>query len=269
MMDTPRGASVSEMLVNARRGAYALPAFPDALPITLDEAYAVQSQIIRGWGAAVAGWKVGRITGEAEVRFGRDRFIGPIFSGTIREVAADTVSPFPAIAGGTAALEAEVIAILGQDIPPARGDWTAKDMPALLSDLHIGIEVAGCPIPDIGRLGPLASIAASGNNLALLVGPAIPDWRDIDIDAISCSVDIDDTRAGTGTAGDLPGGLLAAIAFALNQAAELRIGLPAETLLSTGAIGGVHGVHIGQQCRVDFGSLGLLRCHVVEAAPSA
>ena len=46
------------------------------------------------------------------------------------------------------------------------------------------------------------------------------------------------------------------------------ITLPAKTLLSTGAITGVHAVTIGQTCLADFGSLGQLRCRTVQAQPS-
>ncbi len=260
---------VAQTLVDARREAHALVDYPGALPTTLQDAYAVQAEFIRRWGTPVAGWKVGRITGEAEARFGRNRFIGPIFAETVHTSTIDAISRFPAIAGGTAALEAEVVAILGEDVAPLRRDWTADAVRPLLSGLHIGIEVAGCPLLDVGRFGPLVSIAASGNNLAMILGPAIPGWRDIDIDMIPCSVTIDGAPIDTGTAASLPGGPLTAIAFALNTASELGFPLPAGTLLSTGAITGVHPVAIGQHGLADFGDLGTVRCTVVEAMPAA
>ena len=260
-------ATPAQALVDARQQAQALPAFPGDLPTTLDAAYALQADTIGKWGTDIAGWKVGRITGEAKERLGRNRFIGPIFMETVAYATADTLTPFPAIRGGSAALEAEIVAIIGQDIPPLRSDWRTEDIKTVVSGLHIGIEVAGSAVPDVSALGPLASIAASGNNLALILGMSIEGWRDKDVDGIMCITTIDGHVAGSARAGNLPGGPFQAIAFALNQAAELCIGIPAGTLISTGAITGVHSVEIGQRCLADFGPLGALNCEVVVASP--
>lgn len=260
------GLSAAE-LVRARRAAIGLQAFPGNLPETLDDAYALQGEATRLWGDRIAGWKIGRITGEAEKRLGKDRFIGPMFTATVSHVATDEIAPFPIIPGGSAALESEIVAVLGQDIAPERTDWQRDEVRALLSGLHIAIEVAGCPVPGVGNLGPLASIAAFGNNLALIVGPAMADWQDVDMDEVACRTTIDGRIVGEAVAGQLPGGPLQAIAFALNQAAELGIALPAGTLLSTGAITGVHPIDQEQQALADFGRWGTLRCQSTAARP--
>ena len=254
-------------LVRARRAAIGLPAFPGDLPETLDDAYALQAEAGRLWDDEIAGWKIGRITGEAEQRLRKDRFIGPMFASTVSHVVTDDIAPFPIIPGGSAALESEIVAVLGQDVAPERTDWRRDEVRALLSGLHIAIEVAGCPVPGVGGLGPLASIAAFGNNLALIVGPAMADWQDVDMDEVACRTTIDGRIVGEAVAGQLPGGPLQAIAFALNQAAELGIALPAGTLLSTGAITGVHPIDQGQRAEADFGRWGTLRCQSTAARP--
>lgn len=254
-------------LAEARRAARGLPGFPGGLPETLKQAYAVQAEASALWGSPIAGWKIGRITGEAEIRHGKDRFIGPIFVETIICAEKGITSDFPVIAGGSAALEAEVIAVLAEEVAPIHIGRGRDEVRALIGDLYIGIEVAGCPIPDVNDLGPLASIAAFGNNLALILGPLIAGWRDLDLNAIACRSTIDDAEVGSAVAGKLPGGILTAVLFALDQAAELGIALPAGTLLSTGAITGVHPVSAGQTCEADFGGLGLLRCRTSPATP--
>ena len=118
-----------------------------------------------------------------------------------------------------------------------------------------------------GLLRVWASIAAFGNNLALIVGPAMADWQDVDMDEVACRTTIDGRIVGEAVAGQLPGGPLQAIAFALNQAAELGIALPAGTLLSTGAITGVHPIDQGQRAEADFGRWGTLRCQSTAARP--
>lgn len=265
---TSHSSGAAQALADARREATGLPAYPGALPAGLEEAYGIQAEAIRLWGEPVAGWKIGRIVGEAEQQYGKNRFIGPIFASSISEIGARAVAQFPVIRGGAAALEAEVIAILADRMEPGRTDRSPQEVAPLLSGLRIGIEVAGCPISGINDLGPLASIAAFGNNLGLILGPSVAGWPDVEIDGIACRTVIDGTQVGNAIAGNLPGGPLAAIAFALNQAAELGIVLSEGSLLSTGAITGVHPVEIGQYCETDFGPFGLLRCETVAALPA-
>jgi 2-keto-4-pentenoate hydratase len=257
--------AISTSLVTARRDTEGLPLYPGALPETLEEAYAVQARASQLWGDAIAGWKVGRILGDLATRHGADRFIGPIFATSVEICESGTVGRFPAIAGGTAALEAELVAVLGETLAPNRNDWTAGDVTSLLSGVHIGIEVAGCPVGNVGNFGPLASIAVFGNNLGLIVGQAIADWENVDLNGVCCTASIDNEEVATAIAGALPGGPLTATAFALNQAAKLGITLPSGTLISTGAITGMHPVTIGQTCVADFGELGIIRCRVVDA----
>lgn len=258
----------AKALSDARREAIGLPAYPGALPVGLEDAYAVQAEASRLWSGPVAGWKIGRIMGEAEQQYGKNRFMGPIFTSSISEVGVGDLAQFPIIRGGAAALEAEVVAILADRMEPGRADWSSQEVVPLLSGLRIGIEVAGCPVFGINDLGPLASIAAFGNNLGLILGPSVTGWPEVEIDGIACRAVIDGTEVGNGIAGNLPGGPLAAIAFALNQAAELGIVLGEGSLLSTGAITGVHPVEIGQYCETDFGPFGLLRCETVAALPA-
>lgn len=258
-------ATASIALVAARRNTQGLAHYPGTLPATPDEAYAIQADASQRFGDAVVGWKVGRIMGDLARQYGADRFIGPIFASTVTHCQAAAAARFPAIKGGAAALEAEVIAVLGQLVSPTRSDWAPEEVSALLSGLHIGIEVAGCSVETIGQLGPLASIAVFGNNLGLIVGPAINNWQNVDIDGIGCTTTIDGVVIASAVAGALPGGPLTAIAFALNQAAKLGITLPAGTFISTGAITGVHAVTIGQACIADFGNHGTILCDVVDA----
>lgn len=261
-------SDIAAALVQARHDAAALAAYPGALPEGLADAYAMQAEVSRLWNERIVGWKIGRITGEAEQRLSKNRFIGPVFASTVSQASSGASMAFRVIPGGTAALESEIVAALGQDVAPERTQWRRDEVKALISDLHIAIEVAGSPVPDINDLSPLASIAAFGNNLALIVGPAIPEWRDLDVDGISCRTTIAGNVAGEALAGEIPGGPLEAIAFALNQAAELGITLPRGTLLSTGAITGVHSIALGQDADADFGPHGRLRCETVALQPS-
>ena len=252
---------VAKALSDARRAGRGLDAWPGAMPGTLAEAYQVQADAQRAWGAPLGGVKVGRVLGEWAERLGVDRFTGPIGQNSICRVAAGEVAPFPVIVGGTALLECEVIAVLGADVPDLAGQAVQPDQArALVERLHIGIEIAGCPIANINALGPLASIACFGNNNGALLGPALTDWQVLDRQPVACVARIDGATVGQGDSSRLPGGIWAAVAFACTQAARYGQPLRAGDIICTGALTGMHPIAVGQRAEADFGPLGVVRC---------
>lgn len=247
--------------VEARKAATGFPDFPRPLPADLDAAYAIQEQAIRLWPDQVAGWKVGRIAEPLVPTLGEDRFIGPIFAGSVMPAGGD----FRAVANGFAAFEAELVIIAADNAPAGKLEWTAEEARMFVGTMHIGVEVAGSPLASINDLGPLATIAAFGNNEGLILGAEIADWSGHSPDAIHCASSIDGIIAAQATASAIPGGPLAAFAFALGKAARLGRPMQRGSLISTGAITGILPVSIGQNCVADFGDLGAISCKIVEA----
>ncbi len=251
----------AELFCAARGQKRGLAAWPGDLPATLDAAYAMQAECIAGWDDRLAGLKVGRIMApDAEV-WGTDRFIGPIFAQTIQRDGRDAV--LPVIAGGTALLECEIQMVLGAGADQAVADERA--MRSLVTACHVGIEVAGSPVADINALGPLASVACFGNNNGAILGPVVPDWRDLDLDGIGCVARIDGEVVGTGSANRLPGGVWTAARFAVNEAARRGLHLTPGAVLCLGALTGMHPVQTGQVVEADFGPLGRVECCVAVA----
>ena len=253
----------AEVLVAARRGAMGLAQWPGALPETVEQAYALQGATTALWGRPVAGVKVGRITGDWIARAGADRFVGPIFADTICWVGAEEACVFPVISGGTALLECEVMAVMGADAP-ASGEVSAAEAGDLVADLYIGIEIAGSPVADIGGLGPYASIACFGNNNGAMIGARLA--RSLLAD-LRCSAWIGGEAVGQGDMHSLPGGIWAAVAFAVAQTARLGAPLRRGDVIATGALTGVHAVQAGQEGLADFGAAGQVRFRT-EAAPA-
>ena len=256
-------ARIAGRLVSARREARALPLSLASLPGTLEESYAFQSALIELWDRPIAGWKVGRVLGAEAKRWDVDRFVGPIFAGSLVQAGRDHITEFPAIAGGTSAFEAELLAELHSDVLPRFQPWSSDEAAKKVGQWRIGIEIAGCPVPGISAIGALGSISAFGNNFGVIVGASIGRPEPCLLDQVACRTIIDDDEAGTGRAGNLPGGPLGALAFALNHFATRKVTLPAGCLIATGAITGVHPVRIGQRCTAHFGTYGAIDCVAV------
>ena len=261
--------AIAEQFVRARLDAESLLDFPGTIPATLNSAYAYQDRAIALWPDNLAGWKVGRIGQPWLQRVGEDRLVGPIFRRGIRLAPPEALIDFPAFKGGFAAIEAEFVFRLGADAQPDKTNWSADEAAQLVSGLHVGIEVAGSPLAAINELGPTVVVADFGNNAGLLLGPAVPEWRSRSLESLTCETFIDGRSVGRGGALSLPGGPLAAVAFALGRCARRGLPMKAGYVISTGAATGIHDMRIGQSARVRFDGVAELACRAVAAARGA
>lgn len=258
---------IATEFVQARLAARPLAQFPGTLPADLDAAYRVQDAAIALWPTAVVGWKVGWIPEPFASRYGEERLVGPIFSCSLREARGSHAVETPVYAGGFAAIEGEFVFRLAHDAPPDRVDWTPESAAALVAGLHLGMEIASSPLATINDLGAAAIVSDFGNNAGLVLGPEIPDWRARDPATLICECRIDGRTVGRGGAASLPGGPLAALAFALQRNARRGRPLRAGQLITTGASTGVHVIAADSIGEARFGGLGVVTCRARAATP--
>ncbi len=171
-------------------------------------------------------------------------------------------------AAGFAAVEAELVIRLGQDLPDHAGaDWTAEEAAGLEQELLIGIEVASSPIPDINSLGPTVIAADFGNNNGLVLGSVLADRPGEPAVPIACY--IDGQLIGEGSAENLPGGMHHGLATALNILVSRGHSVRAGMVFATGAITGIHPIRLGQHCRVEVQDGPSLELRTTAARPIA
>ena len=91
-------------------------------------------------------------------------------------------------------------------------------------------------------------------------------WRERSLATLTCDTLIEEQVVGRGGALRLPGGPLAALAFALQRCALRGHPLVSGDLVSTGATTGIHALRPGQQACVRFDGIGELRCRAVPAS---
>lgn len=257
---------IAQRFVHARLSAAPLELYPGPQPLSLEDAYRIQDIAIDLWPDTVGGWKVGRIPPALEEQYGCDRLAGPIFNKAIRRGPNGDESEMPVFAAGFAAIEAEFVAVIGEDAPPAKADWSREDAESMIGELHIGLEVASSPLAAINDLGPAVTASDFGNNAGLIVGPAIPDWSSRDPVTLTCEAFIDDRSTGKGGAFTLTGGVARSVQFMLELAARRGRPLRAGDVIATGQTSGIHEVFPGQVARIDFGDDGKLACKLVAAS---
>jgi 2-keto-4-pentenoate hydratase len=250
-MSTPATEDVvAAELVAARREGRSLTRFPGVVPANMAEAYQIQELAMSRWQDSLVGWKIGYISADWRTAGDPDRLVGPIWRQQYHlsdeHVSAVEVGIF---ASGFAAVEAELVIRLEQDLPPNESGWTAEVAAGLEQRLLVGIEVASSPIPDINALGPTVIAADFGNNNGLVLGSILADRPGGAPVQLACYVD--GQLMGQGSAENLPGGIHHGLATALNILASRGQPVRAGTVFATGAITGIHRIQPGQHCRVD------------------
>lgn len=261
--------SVATSFVQARVAATGLDDYPGTPPDDLGTAYQIQDRAIELWSGSIGGWKVGRIPPAIEDAFGSDRLAGPIFADTILHVADGDIPAMPVFANGGAAVEAEFVAVMREDAPADKLEWSRDEAQAMIKELHIGLEIASSPLVNINDRGPAVVVSDFGNNLGLIVGPPVPGWQDRDVESMTSATYIDDELAGEGGAFGLTGGFTRSVQFILEHTARRGMPLRAGDVVATGQTTGIHDVELGQKVRMPFGggTDGELACMIVAAQP--
>jgi 2-keto-4-pentenoate hydratase len=258
---------LASRLVAARLNVTPLAHYPGEAPADMTSAYAVQDAAISMWPDKIAGWKVGLISSEHRAAYGGERLAGPIFSKQIAR-ADSTPTLLAIIRGGFAAAEAELVLEIGREPSLDKKHWSVEEASAYAGAMYVGVELAGSAFRGINDFGPAVTASDFGNNAGLVIGRAIADWRSVPLSDIAVSTRIDGAEVGANTAMNIPGGPLTAFSFILGHCAERGIRLTPGTLISTGAITGVHIVEPDQDIVADFGAYGAIACRTVDAAAS-
>jgi 2-keto-4-pentenoate hydratase len=264
MQPTEPISVTARTFVTARQQAKPVSVYPGVPPGDLDAAYAIQQQAITLHGAAVGGWKVGRIWPPLEQHYGANRLAGPIFADKIGNGKAPVGHVF---ADGFGAVEAEFLFRLGSAIPANAGDLSPERIADLIDAVHVGIEIASSPYARINQDGPAVTISDFGNNNGLIIGPAIADWSHSGFADWPVQLLIDNIPVGEGVAADSPDGLLGAVRFLLRHLCAHKIPITAGLWISSGAITGVHPVQPGQRVHAIFGSDYRVECSIAAAEP--
>jgi 2-keto-4-pentenoate hydratase len=103
-----------------------------------------------------------------------------------------------------------------------------------------------------------------GNNGGLMIGVELTDWR-ARMDGIAVETTLNGVVVGAGGAPSLGGGAMESVRFLLGHCAGRGRPLSTGTLVSTGAVTGVHRAQIGDRFACVFADAGVISGTVVRA----
>lgn len=245
---------LAQLLWEARRtgGVIALEGL--SAPATMEEAYAVQDEIMRLAAQPAAGFKVGSTSPEAQ------RALGTTEPGSCPVPASyfhASPARIPVAPAQAPAVEGEIAFRLGRDLPPRAEPYGRDEVVAAIDAVAGAIEVVGTRFAGgLSGKGRLLITADSGANIGLVVGKWTRDWRGLDLKAQRIAMRINGQPRGAGTGARALGDPLNVMIWLANQQSRRGRGLTRGACVSTGTCTGLDPVKPGDSAVADFGSLG-------------
>jgi 2-oxo-3-hexenedioate decarboxylase len=253
--------SCAKALAEARADGRKLSEPPGPDPSGWEEAYAIQDALIAMSDSAVVGWKIGATSKIAQERLGVDGpFSGPVFARWFTESPAEVATPAHALR----IVEPEFALTLAADLPARDVAYSADEIAAAVKSLHPAFELIDRRITDQpggkGGGGFTGSAywfpADAGANAALILGPGIDNWRDLDVPALGVSVTVDGAAKTQGVAANAMGGPLTSLAWLVEHLRDRGIGLKAGQVITTGVVTDIFDLQPGQSAEATFEALG-------------
>ncbi|MFC3127559.1 2-keto-4-pentenoate hydratase [Pseudoroseomonas globiformis] len=244
--------AAANALLRARRTRVPLDALPAAArPTSIDDVQAIQELVAAELGPIVA-WKVGAATPSAEPGG------APIHAATLRHGS----EPFRATDFNLIGVEGEIGFTLGSDLPSRDTPYTREEILEALATMHPMIELVDSRFRAIGS-DKLSHAADQGSHGALVVGPALADWRHIDPIAMPVRLTLNGKVALEKIGGNSAGEPIRLIQWLANTGSRPYGGLKAGMVITTGSCTGMPMVEPGVRVRVEFEGVGAVETAVL------
>jgi 2-keto-4-pentenoate hydratase len=220
----------------------------------MDEAYAIQQEIVGLSGERVRGFKIGSTSIEAQRLLGTNEpGSGPLLARFVHETPA-TVAISDA---HMPAVEGEFAFRLSTALPSRAEAYGREEVTAAVGAVAGAIEVVGTRFSGgLSGKGRLLTTADGGVNIAVVLGPWSYDWRQWNLPAHAVSMAINGKTKGEGTGARALGDPLNVLIWLANQQSRIGRGLEAGAIITTGTCTGLDAVLPGDRARADFGALG-------------
>lgn len=240
----------ADALVQAYRSHRRIAATPASGPAGIEAAYTVQQMVWR----AMAGdcrptaWKVGTSAPDVEP------VAAPVFPSRLAIAPAHLAGHLFMGLG----IEAEIALRFGKALPARPQAYGRAEILDAIGSVHVAMELVDTRLADAEAAGPDWRLADNLLNGALVLGDAIPNWRELDWAGLRAQVWLD--GAATGEAGGRPplGDLFHCLPWWLAHIGGAQPG----DIVTTGAWSGMHPAGQATELAVTFAGLGRAQVRV-------
>jgi 2-keto-4-pentenoate hydratase len=252
LQDAANRAAAS--LRDARSSGRAIKALAeDCRPATVDDGYQIQTAFRQLWTDRLAGWKIGATAAPVMAKFGvTEPFCGPIYAADVYASPAR----LDAARFNHYVIETEFAYRLGRDLPARAASYSREEIVEAVDAVLPAFEMINCRYEALPLDNASAAIADCGLNGALVLGPAVTDWRNIDVPRHAVRLLVDGAVKGEGTGASALGDPRKVLEWVINKLSRDGVSLSKGQVLSTGTCTGVVKLEPGQVAVGDFGTLG-------------
>ncbi|MDA0997546.1 MAG: fumarylacetoacetate hydrolase family protein [Proteobacteria bacterium] len=223
-----------------------------------DDAYALQAQAIAASGMTPAGWKVAATSKAAQELLA---VTGPLLGPVFMEQCWSAKMPVPSTPEQATAVECEFAYVMDRDL--AGGPLDRATVEAAVRMVFPAVEVVGCRFQGgFKGAGEIVCISDFAFNAGLVLGPALDNWRNIDLISAAVVLTLNGKEVAKGTGAAVLGDPMQALVWAANEAARIGMPLMAGEVVSTGTMTGATLVKSGDAAIADFGPLGKIELTV-------
>jgi 2-keto-4-pentenoate hydratase len=207
-----------------------------ALPATVQEGMAVQTEVARQLGASVAGWKVG--AGPERIPDG-----APLYTHLVHENGAS----FLVRKSGLWGVEPEFGVRLKSDLPPrVHAPYTREEIAEAIGSVFAGIEIVASRLIDFKAAPYPAFLADNIGNAGYIVGREVEDWRGLDLSQLHATLTVGGETVHDAVGGHPYDDPLAPLLNYANAQCDGLGGLKAGQIVTTGSLCGL--VAVSEPC---------------------
>jgi 2-oxo-3-hexenedioate decarboxylase len=160
-------------------------------------------------------------------------------------------------------IEPEFAFTLARDLPRRAAAYTRDEVAAAVAALHGAIELVDTRWTDWIKVGAASIVADNGANGGLVLGPAVADWRKIDLPNAKATLRFDDKFIAEGIGAAVLGNPLDALVWLANHLSSRGLGLKAGDAVTTGTVASVYFAEPGMHVVADFGAIGKVELRFV------
>lgn len=153
-------------------------------------------------------------------------------------------------------IETEIAVRLALALPPRPLPYSRAEVGEAVGEMMAAIEIVDDRYTDFTTVGAATLIADNAFDAGSVLGSPAPDWRRLDLAALTARTFEDGTLLATGRSDALLGHPLDALAWLADHRSSLGLGLAAGNFVSLGSITAVHWVTRPATFRIVVEGLG-------------
>ena len=255
--------TLARSLADAWNACSTIPLPPtEAAPRSRADAFAIQDRMAELIDDRVVGWKVGAAVRAVQILEGHDGpILGRLFASRLYESPASVPHRFDGYN-----VECEYAFRFDADAPARPQPYTRDDLERSIV-LHAGIEIASSRFDKQAvarKFTTYDAIADNGTGGAYVIGPAIAQFRDVDLATLPIEARIDGGELIHQYTGEYRRDPVDILVETVNAVRERGSGFRAGDVVSTGSLTLPTALRAGQTCVVRFGNLATVTARMAE-----